>query len=45
MFVKYPFLKKWSFANKREFHEQGNPLEVLELCIANLAFEASIYLV
>ena len=39
MFVKYPFLKKWSFANKGEFHREGSTVDVLKLCIANLAYE------
>ena len=41
MFEKYPFLKKWSFANKQEFHDLGETMETLKLCIGNLAFEVS----
>ncbi|KAI6660155.1 Ubiquitin thioesterase otulin isoform X2 [Oopsacas minuta] len=39
MMEKYPFLSKWSFANKPSFQELGETKDVLEKCIYNLAFE------
>ena len=39
MMQKYPFLNKWSFANKKSFHQQGNVQKVLEICVGALAYE------
>ncbi|KAI6661939.1 hypothetical protein LOD99_9707 [Oopsacas minuta] len=39
MMEKYPFLSKWSFANKPSFQKLGETKDVLEMCIDNLAFE------
>ncbi|KAI6646475.1 hypothetical protein LOD99_12596 [Oopsacas minuta] len=39
IFEKYPFLEKWSFANKEEFHELGDAISVLKMCVGNLAYE------
>ena len=41
MFERYPFLNKWSFANKKEFHKLGESLETLKLCIGALAYEVN----